>query len=225
MGKRKKREKEDAKTESQAETQQPAKGKILYGRRKRNVTSIAIYGLGVLGVVGLALFGVFYSSHKTAAIWLAFFPSVVIFAAAFCLYWQEQIWKEEAARVTTSQQETQRKLSAEQRRIIIGALQPYTNQGISVTRLGDAEARAYATQIIDALAAAEWKLSITDIGMMVPPKYGILCIIENPEQPSPAAGALLSAFESAGIPVSVERGGDIHNVSLFIGLKPLDLSK
>lgn len=118
-----------------------------------------------------------------------------------------------------------RNLSAEQRRIITGALQPYTNQGISVTKLGDAEARAYAEQIINVLAAAGWKLSISDSGGITPPVYGIFCTIADPEQPSPAAGALLSAFKSAGILVSMKRGGDIHSISLLIGLKPVDLSK
>lgn len=47
------------------------------------------HALEVIGGVGLALFGVFYSSHKKVAIWI-FFVSGVIFFLALTLFWLQK---------------------------------------------------------------------------------------------------------------------------------------
>lgn len=48
-----------------------------------------IHGLEIIGGIGLALFGVFYTSHKQVAIWI-FFASGVIFLLALTLFWQQK---------------------------------------------------------------------------------------------------------------------------------------
>jgi hypothetical protein len=55
-----------------------------------------MYALAALGGIGLTVFGTIYSSHKTAAIWLFFFPAVVLLLLGCCLYWQKLVWLEEA---------------------------------------------------------------------------------------------------------------------------------
>lgn len=73
---------------------------------------VAIYALGILGTIGLALFGVFFSSHKTLANW-TFFTTIVAYALAFALYWQEEIWTDERVRQAAGKTETS---SSEMRR-------------------------------------------------------------------------------------------------------------
>lgn len=59
------------------------------------------YGLGILGTIGLAVFTTLFSSNKTTAIW-TLFSTIVVYTLAFCLYWQQQVWKEEAAHKKTT---------------------------------------------------------------------------------------------------------------------------
>jgi len=51
---------------------------------------VAIYGLGVLGTLGLFSASLLFSSHKIAFIW-TIFPTVVVYALAFSLYWHDSL--------------------------------------------------------------------------------------------------------------------------------------
>lgn len=102
MGSRKDRKKKGTKAQSQPKGEETTREDISQSDRRRYNMDIAIYGLGILGALGLAAFGALYSSHKTAAIW-TLFPTIVIFGLAFCLYWQQKVWEEEAAHRGASQ--------------------------------------------------------------------------------------------------------------------------
>jgi hypothetical protein len=62
---------------------------------------VAIYASGILGTFGLALFGAFFSNHRTLANW-TLFASIVIYALGLALYWQTQISLDEARRATAA---------------------------------------------------------------------------------------------------------------------------
>lgn len=101
--KKRKKKKKDAKEDTRLKREETALRSGSRGDRRIGKMDVAIYGLGAMAAIGLALFGVFYSSHKTAAIWWVFFPSLVVLSLAVCLFWQQQVWKEEAARRAASQ--------------------------------------------------------------------------------------------------------------------------
>lgn len=83
-------------------------------------------------------------------------------------------------------------------------------QSVSVILLGDREANAYGTQIINVLKSAGWTMkNVMTIGVMGPPAYGIM--VNGNE-------SLLKALKDAGTDVS--EGPIPMGANLLIGLKP-----
>jgi len=96
MGRRKKRKKKKDKCKDKAQRQQTPEQEIAQrlSKSKMNLDTV-IYGLGILGAFGLAAFGIlFFTSHRTATIWVGF-STIVVFALAFSLRWQQQVWEGE----------------------------------------------------------------------------------------------------------------------------------
>lgn len=60
--------------------------------------TVIIFVLGGVATLALAMFGVFYSSHKSASIWIMF-SCVVLYALASCLFWQQQVATEQTSDV------------------------------------------------------------------------------------------------------------------------------
>lgn len=52
---------------------------------------VLIYGLPIIGTIGLAIFGVFYSSHKVFSIWILFFSIIILLLPIFMLWHQNTI--------------------------------------------------------------------------------------------------------------------------------------
>lgn len=129
--------------------------------------------------------------------------------------------QDEASKKMSALEERQapRSLSTKQQQMIVEALRPHTGHVVSITMLGDAEAKAYAEQIIRSLSLAGWKPAITFVGVMAPPDYGVICTVSD--QAGPAARALVSALQRAGIKPEV-RVEPIQpdQIQLLIGLKP-----
>ena len=83
-------------------------------------------------------------------------------------------------------------------------------QSISAVLLGDREANAYGQQIIQALTRAGWKVTVTQIGILGPPAYGVLVA---------GSAELTNSMTAAGIEV-VNVNQLPANATILIGLKP-----
>ncbi len=83
-GRRKKKFKAEAKPKDRNKT-----GEIQVANRIK-MTAVAINGLTAVATILLTLCGIFYIEHKIPSIWLMF-SSVVLYALASCLYWQQQV--------------------------------------------------------------------------------------------------------------------------------------
>jgi hypothetical protein len=123
-------------------------------------------------------------------------------------------------------------LTSRERATLVASLRLHAGAGISVVRLGDAEAGQYADQIIGAFVDAKWHVHLSYIGTLSPPVYGVLC--KEPSQESDPVGravhslgeAVHSSFFRAGIPHVLEiihSGPSLNEVQLLIGLKPLNV--
>ncbi len=123
-------------------------------------------------------------------------------------------------------------LTSRQRAALVASLRLHAGAGISIIRLGDAEAGQYADQIIGAFVDAKWHVHLSYIGTLSPPVYGVLC--KEPSQESDPVGgavhslgeAVHSSFFKAGIPHALEidhAGPSLNEVQLLIGLKPLNV--
>jgi len=93
---------------------------------------------------------------------------------------------------------------------------------ITVSRLGDDEARKFGDQIVGTLKAAGWTLHLTGLGAMIPPRYGVFVSIRPTENPTPAVVALVEGLRSAGIEVTISRGRRFTGeADLLIALRPV----
>ena len=104
-----------------------------------------------------------------------------------------------------------RKLTSEQRDAIIKAL--ILDRGpIIITTLGDQEAAQYGSDILSALIDAEVPLTRNSIGMMAPPRYGLVI--------TPVHDTYLSkALDAAKIQYSRQVSND-STPTILVGLKP-----
>ena len=112
-------------------------------------------------------------------------------------------------------------LTKSQQAALIGGLRPYSGQPIVIVRLGDGEAGPYADEIISAFGEAGWIVQRNNIGTIAPPQYGIACSII---QPNAATDALIKAFKTAKIDLSVQQVPPAQNrpeVAILVGLKPV----
>jgi len=112
-----------------------------------------------------------------------------------------------------------RVLTEAQHKTLVGVLKRYPAQKISMVELGDPEAGAYAKNLTKAIVAAGWRVEIAWAGMLIPPRYGIVCEVVDPGNLPVAAQAIRDAFSEAGIPISIE-GGSRSQINLIVGLKP-----
>lgn len=110
-------------------------------------------------------------------------------------------------------------LTASESAAVTRALRPYAGHEIRVMRLGDAEAGQYADQFIRAINAAGWNVDVTAVGILAPPRYGVIC--DTSVQPDAATGALISILRKVGVGPIVYRTQILSPPpQLVIALKP-----
>jgi hypothetical protein len=113
-------------------------------------------------------------------------------------------------------------LTENQKTEILQSVKAYKGHVIIITRLGDAEASAYADSIMSTFEQAGWAIQINNVGMIAPPRYGIVC--RTPLHPDPAIRSLITAFEKARVELTIEEVPTATSdswVDMLVGLKPV----
>lgn len=135
---------------------------------------------------------------------------------------QERAAKAEAELLSLQTAIAPRRLSIAQRETLTAALRGHPAK-LKVIRLGDSEAKALANDIIAALTAAGWSVSVVEVGLLTPPRYGVSYAAGAPagsELPTEIV-ALLVSLREAGIPASAAPEGFMGGTPLVVGLKPI----
>jgi len=112
-------------------------------------------------------------------------------------------------------------LTQSQRHTILHGIQPHRAHRIVITRLGDREAGAYGDSIISLFEQAGWAVERHDVGMFLPPTYGIVC--RTSTDPDDAVKDLLVAFANAKIELTVQQVPAAPSnswVDMMVALKP-----
>ena len=65
--------------------------------------------------------------------------------------------------------------TSEQLQSVSAQLAAFRGVQVYMIELGDAEASRLSQQVIDAMHNAGWTVSVTRLGALVPPQYGIIC--------------------------------------------------
>ncbi|MGL4264862.1 MAG: hypothetical protein ACRCV5_05075 [Afipia sp.] len=124
-----------------------------------------------------------------------------------------ELEKAKAAHLALEGKIASRHLTKEQIAAITKALRDSDNPGpITVTTLGDKEAGDYGAEIVGAIRDSGKMLTINTVGVMAPPRYGLIV------SPADKNNPLVIALNAAGVQFSLV-GGTMFP-SLFVGLKP-----
>ena len=122
--------------------------------------------------------------------------------------------QERLARVRIEAGLASRRLSSDQTSRFVSALiaAKGTIQGVDITLLGDEEAHAFGLELARAIQSAGVPVDITQVGVMAPPRYGLL-VMDTP------AGALKAVLDAADVPAQYTSATRAVP-SILVGLKP-----
>jgi hypothetical protein len=107
-----------------------------------------------------------------------------------------------------------RSLSQGQKEILLQILKSLPRTRMTVVTLGDKEAAEYAGQIISVLREAGLIVDIINIGVLVPPQYGIVV------SPALNVSAFTDALKKAKINYTIGQIPGPQQNGILIGLKP-----
>jgi hypothetical protein len=113
-------------------------------------------------------------------------------------------------------------LTSTERQTILDGIRPFRGHQIIIARLGDAEAGQYGDSIIALFEEAGWAVQRNNIGVYIPPTYGIICRISL--HPDDAVRALIQSFHNAKIKIELQEVPAAPQnswVDIMIGLKPI----
>lgn len=127
--------------------------------------------------------------------------------------------EEKRARLEIERRLAPRFLTSTEEKLVSNAISPFAGHIISVTKLGEAEAGAYAVQIINILKASKWKVIENFVGIMSPPPYNVICEISA--RPDTAVQTLISAFQKAGVQIDLRQSqtASPETIKILVGLK------
>lgn len=110
-----------------------------------------------------------------------------------------------------------RRISPGQHDKFVAALRPYAGSIVALTKLGDLEAGTFADDILSVLADAGWRVNLTTIGIMGPPRYGLECLINDQSQAGKSLITVMRELPTA----SIESSPHLPMIAnIIVGLRP-----
>ena len=124
----------------------------------------------------------------------------------------------ERALLELQQRLAHRRISQSDHDRLVVSLRPFRGSVIQLTKLGDAEAAQFADDVLTILNDAGWAVQLSNVGMMAPPRYGLVCTVDSS---TPAGKALAAALHT--LPTATVRSGGLQPGvvgNILVGLKP-----
>jgi hypothetical protein len=110
-----------------------------------------------------------------------------------------------------------RRISPKEYPALVSALKPYHEYAVEVTKLGEVEAGQFADDILKLFGDAGWKVHLSTIGAMMPPRYGLQCSVNEEIPAGKALGAILRSLPTASV---VNDGKLPIAARIVVGLRP-----
>jgi hypothetical protein len=110
-----------------------------------------------------------------------------------------------------------RRVSKSKHDELVAILHRYPGSIVNVIKLGDSEASQFADDIIAVFTDAKWHVNVSTVGMMSPPRYGLLCSVDDL---SPAGRSLATGIRelpTADVKTAKHEGSV---ADILVGLKP-----
>ena len=100
----------------------------------------------------------------------------------------------------------------------VATLLPFAKSRVEIERLGDAEASRFADDLLSVFRDAKWNVTVQNIGMISPPRYGLECIVDDSTPAGKAIAPILRSLPTATIRIQRLQQGLVAVISF--GLKP-----
>jgi hypothetical protein len=124
---------------------------------------------------------------------------------------------ERSARIKIEERMAWRRITARQHDEFVSALKPYGGSVVGLRQLGDEEAKTFADDIMKVFDDSGWTVAKSYSGIVSPPPYGLICIVDDRTPAGKELGALLKTLPTANVRFAPVRDGV---ASIFVGLKP-----
>ena len=111
-----------------------------------------------------------------------------------------------------------RRISPSDHDKFVAALRPYNGSVVALTKLTESEAAQFADDLIAVFTDAKWRITLSVIGLPVPPKYGLVCLVDGSSAAGKALSTILRTLPTAHVKVAAQKDGAIAEI--VIGLKP-----
>lgn len=101
---------------------------------------------------------------------------------------------------------------------LVASLRPFRGSAVQLLKLGDEEAAQFADDLLAVLHDAEWSVQLSFAGSMAPPRYGLLCQVD---ESTPAGHALAVALRK--LPTADVKPASLKPpvaANILVGLKP-----
>ena len=110
-----------------------------------------------------------------------------------------------------------RRISKSDHDKLVALLRQYRGSVVNLTKLGDSEAARFADDIIDLFVDAQWQVNVSTIGVLAPPRYGLICSVDNASSAGQSLAGALRTFPTADVKTAHHQG---FVAEILVGLKP-----
>ncbi len=124
----------------------------------------------------------------------------------------------EKALLELQQRLEHRRISQSDHDKLVASLKPFRGSAIQLTKLGDAEAAQFADDLLAVLHDAGWSIQLSIAGTFSPPRYGLLCSVDESTPAGHALAVALGKLPTADVRPTTLRPPFVANI--FVGLKP-----
>jgi hypothetical protein len=131
---------------------------------------------------------------------------------------QERLAQQPSPGKVIGQNGQPRVLTNQQEQALASTMRSFSDRRVAVIEIGDGEAGPLARQISAALSSGSWSVSVSRLGALVPPQYGIICTHGPADR---AAAALVETLRSFDLTVYERNANGNSQFEILVGLKPV----
>jgi hypothetical protein len=110
-----------------------------------------------------------------------------------------------------------RRISKSDHDKLVASLRQYRGSAVNLTKLGDSEAAQFADDLVAVLSDARWHVTLSIIGTLSPPRYGLMCSVDTNSSAGRSLATVLRTLPTADVKTASHQG---FIAEIFVGLKP-----
>jgi hypothetical protein len=100
---------------------------------------------------------------------------------------------------------------------LVASLRQYPGSVVNLRKLLESEAAQFADDVIAVFVDAKWHVNISIAGVSIPPRYGLLCSVDNTSAAGRSLASVFRALPTADVTTAGHQG---VIADIIVGLKP-----